>query len=249
MKALLALTNHNIDFCQQSLARMKDCPPVAILKIDDLIKQPTSKQHILLVPTVATLLRNATVLNQCPEILVIVFDAPVLCGEVNAQMLDVEKQTFDFLFTFKHLESADMLRMVRKALASAEQVQIKKQTVDMSTKLLKRAYGSIIGKLLTFIYKVPDTDRRQEIQQTIFAAWWNGKPQDALEFLRKRYSKNAAAQEFIKHLQGEDARRFAAAIADVRTLKDNQKPVNLPKISKAHKVSVYDLRYYSKVRK
>lgn len=249
MKALLALTNHNIDFCQEALVKMVGCPPVSVISIDYTIPEPTKDTHVLLVPTVATAVRNARVLNKSPNIIVIVFDAPVLCVEIGAQLLDVEKQTLDFVFRYRQLEYAEVRKAVRTALAAKEPAVITRQKIDMSTKLLKRAYGSIIAKFLTFIYKIPDTDRRQEIQKHVFDAWWSGDLTGVKAFLATRYKKNAAAAEFSKELDSKDSHRFLAALAEIRKLKEAGKAVSYQKISKAHKISVFDLRYFTKVRK
>jgi len=248
MKALLAVTNHNIDFVQQALSRMKGCPTVSVLDVGAVIATATKDSHVLLVPTVATAVKNKTVLNKCPNIIVIVFDAPVLCKEIGATLLDVEKQTLDYVFRYHHLEPRDVMLAVRKALANQEPVLLKKQVIAMSTKLLKRVFGSIIGKFLTFMYKVPDTDKRAELQRHVFNAWWSGDVKLLVEFLKQRYPKNEAAAVFAKEVQEPDGLRFMAAVAEIRRLKDAGKPVSYAKISKAHKVSAFDLRYFSKVR-
>lgn len=246
MKALYALTAHNIDFAQQALNKLKDCPKVSVLNLDHKIEAPNTQSHVLLIPTVQVLKRNARVLNDCPNIVVIVFDAPVLCKEIGAEMLDIEKQTLDYKFTYRRLEHRDVNHAVKAALNGPGGVKIKKATIDMSTKLLKRVYGSILGKFLTFMYKVPDTDKRQELQRLVFAAWWNNDMDSLRKALEKRYAKNAAAQEFLAHLDAADGTAFLAAVQRMRELREAGKPVPYAKLSKDFKVSAYDLKYYAK---
>lgn len=249
MKALLALTSHNIDFCQQALARWKDCPKVSVLGIDMKIEAPSKQQHVLLIPTAATTIKNLRVLNDCPNITVIVFDAPVLCKELGATLLDVEKQTLDYSFRFRKLEFRDVTTVVKRAFLSKDDVKVKRSTIDMSTKLLKRVHGSVLGKFLTFLYRIPDTDRRIELQKEVFDAWWSGDVSAVRKYLQRKYPKNAAAQEFAADLDSEDGKNFVLAVGALRKLKETNKPVAYEKLAKAHKVSAYDLRYYAKGKK
>lgn len=246
MQALLAFTSHNISFVQQSLLKLKGCPPVSVIDIDAKIKSVTEKPHVLLVPTVETLVRNAQVLNQCPRVIAIVFDAPVLCKEVGAPLLDVEVQTLDYAFRFRKLEPRDVVHHVKRALAATQPVKIEKKKVDTGTRLLKRTHGSIIGKYMTFLYKVPDTDKRQELQKQVFAAWWDNKVDELLTFLAKRYPKNAAATEFVQQLKEPEAQRFTQAVAELKKAKLASKPLAYDKVAKKFQISPFDLRYLLK---
>lgn len=246
MKALFSLTNHNIHFAASALAKWAECPKVSVLSLDHVINTPTSERHVLLVPTVQVLKRNARMLNDCPNIVVIVFDAPVLCKEVGAHALDVERQTLDFKFTFHHLEPRDIVHAVRTAFAGSAVAKITKQQIDMSTKLLKRVYGSIIGRFLTFMYKVPDTDKRAELQKAVFGAWWNDDVPGLIKYLEQRYPKNKHAQDFVQQLNEKDGVAFLAAVKRLRELRDAGKKVAYPQLSKEFKVSVFDLRYFAK---
>jgi hypothetical protein len=248
MKALLALTNHNIEFALQALAGAKNMPKISVLDIDHKVPAATDDAHILLSPTAAVTARNARLLNECPNIIMLVFDAPVLCKEIGCDMLDVEKQTLDWMFRYRHLDPRDVVNAVRRAMSSTTQVKIAKKQVDMSTKLLKRVYGSIMGKFLTFMYKVPDTDKRLELQKQLFDSWWQSNTKAAIEYINARYPRNAAAAEFIGHINGDDGLRFGAAVAEMRITKDAGKPISYAKLSKKHGVSSFDLRYFSKGR-
>jgi hypothetical protein len=243
MKALIAITHHNLDFVanavQPYLQRNKDVL-LKTMDIDGKLPGPTKKKAILLIPTVATVKANATVLNKCPNVVVLVFDAPLMCVELkNAKMLDVEKNTPSYVFKFRRLAPHDVSHAVSAAFRNEENQKLDTKVLDVGMRLLKRTRGSVVSKFITFMYKIPNTNRRNQVQATLFDFIWRGKINDAKAYIKKNYS-NTQAENLVLFFDTEDARAFFKAIEHVRT-----KPrKSYAELAKHYHVNKFDLTYF-----
>lgn len=243
MKSLLAITHHNIDFISNALQpflRRNQDTVFKIMDIDGKLAKPTAKKAIVIVPTVATVKANATVLNQCKNAVVLVFDAPLMCTELKgARLLDVEKNTPSYVFKFRRLEQHDVTHAISQAFKSEEPFKLNTKTLDIGMRLLKRTRGSVISKFITFMYKIPNTNRRNQVQAILFDSIWHGKIEEAKKYLKKHYS-NTQAINLITYLDSPEAKAFFKALEHVRT-----KPrKSYADLAKQYNVSKFDLTYF-----
>ncbi len=255
MKALIGITNHNVAFVSRALERYakREDIPLKILSVDAKLKKPTQKRLLLLVPTVGGIRANYEVLNGSPNVVTFVFDAAIQCSELKPiTLLDVAKNTPSYLFKFKPLQPEDIVVAAKRSFARDQSIKIKHQTINVSAKLLKLTYDSLIASFLTFMYKIPNTDKRLELQDTLFDFLWEGKLNDALRYIEKRYD-NEASRTFTDFLRKPIAKQFVAALADIKAQLSKgdgkkKRSVNYAKISKKHLVSKFDLKYIMKAR-
>jgi hypothetical protein len=226
-----------------------------VMMLNEKMDKPTSKEVVLLCPTVTLFIANREVLNKCKRASVIVFDTGIKLEYLKPiEILDVAQKKSSYLYTFKPLTAS----MVLKAIKTPTDVEVAEKTVRIIPKLLRHSNASFISMIMNFIYRIPNSESREEVKNMIFSYLSDNQTEVLADKLDKKYKRNELVKSFIILLREGKANNFAAALKDItehmkvkRTTKKadieaKTKAINYKRVSKQYDVSPFDLQYSAK---
>lgn len=249
MRKLYGVTNHNIAFVSGIISayRKKKQPNLKVQFLGFDSNELDKKADVVLIPTSFTLQRHLKELNKSKAV-VFVFDTAVQVFMLKpVEMLDVESVHDNFRFVYKHLDSRAIVSALQDGLSAKSGLEIKKETVDMIPSLLHKVHGSIIGPIMSFTYKIPNTDDREKVLGLVLTWLVGTQTTDALiELLKKEYKfkkVSKALQEMVVFFNSDVGKQGRLAVQFIVSRKTSSKQINYKAISKKFKIDQFDLKY------
>lgn len=250
MKILYGITNNNICTVAQYIEDWKKGLPedrkarlvTQILGFeDDTLK---SGIKVLLVPSTSVFTKNLTLINKANAV-VFVFDAAVRCEYLQPiQMLDVQSKTSSYSYTFRAIDSTYIIEKLRTGLVLSNELEISTNTVKVIPAMLDQVRGrSLMQPILTYLYKIPDTDKRYQYQ-AIILKWLVST--DSLAELKKQLPDHSQPQTLalIKCLETPPGVEGRQAVNEVLELRKAGKAVIYDKLAKKYpNIDTFDVRY------
>jgi hypothetical protein len=247
MKQLFGVANNNIYHVESLLHQYQKAHGKLKVQIVGFGKLPNKEAQVMLLPNVKMLSDNLKVIQKSKAV-VLVFDCPVLCDYLKPiTLLDVAKRSPSYKYVFKPLEYEDFETHLRRALRVKERVKIDKSYIDVIPKLLGEQLSSVLNPIMTFLYRIRDTDRRQDYHKLIMEWLVSGAPTKDLRKIVmgmgdfKREPK--AMTTLIDYFEDEGAANARIALKEAMDAKSAKKPVSFKKLSKKYQIDPYDIRY------
>lgn len=244
MKALYGISNSNIHTVSKLFSKYKDLK-VQVLGFDDNV---VPKTQILLVPTVSLFLSNRKAINKTNSV-VFVFDTPSLLMYLKPiELLDATLVT-SWTFNLKQLQESDIKKIVKRHTNTKEKVQVEKLTVDLIPKLLGASAPSVMKPILTFLYKIPDANKRLEYRKQVML--WFATEKMSVEDLHKtlvllssrKFSSLDNLIQFLQEPLSQDTKRVV-----LKSIKKDYttKTFNVEKECRNTSANKYDISYILK---
>ncbi len=251
MKDILGISNNNIFGVYQTIKNCVDNlddKEQAKYRVQSLgfSEAPKSGATIILVPTVARFLKQIDALNASNAI-VLVFDTPVLLEYLKPiKLLDCKKKA-SYLYQFVELTTDKLMTTINTGF-TGKRMQVESQTIDVIPTILNSVHGSILNHILTFLYSVPNTDKRYQYQNIIYSWIQSQDDVDHLEIKLKTLMKKKSVgfTKFIEYMKSDITANTRAAIKEIFELKAKKKPIMYKRISSVHQVNEFDLKYLLK---
>lgn len=249
MRSLLGVTNHNISHVTNALALLKRKKKYKKLKVEMVgFGHPcTGKADIILVPLISTFISNLKTLNKS-KAMVVVFDNPVKCEQLKPiNLVDIEKKRSGYNYTFRFINNKEMSGILAKHIDSTDKITVKKETIDVIPNLLKQQGSSVLNFIQEFVYTMPNTDQRMDMQKIIYK--WIAKNQD-IPTLEKKIMKLGnfkkipkALTRLTEHLVSKEFDLYKRAIQEYLEKKKSGKSASYESLSKKYKIDKFDIRY------
>lgn len=170
------------------------------------------------------------------KVLALVIDTPfTLNKEFGLPLLGatLEKTKCHFHPVLKE----DLLKLI-DGKYSDEPVQIVRKTYTPVTEILKSYNSSALSSLQTQLYKIKDTEVRNEVGLTI-KKWMASKESVAsLEKNLRKAGPDKIALQFVRLLTTAEMKRFREAVQKAKL-----DPSKLKTIAKKYKISPFDIKY------
>ena len=254
MKILYGITNNNICTVAQYIEDWKKTLPedrkarlvTQVLGFeDDTLKKGIK---VLLVPSTSVFTKNLTLINNANAV-VFVFDAAVRCEYLQPiQMLDVQSKTSSYSYTFRSIDSTYIIEKLRSGLVLPNNVHVSTNTVKVIPAMLDQVRGkSLMQPILTYLYKISDTDKRYRYQ-AIILKWLVSS--DSLIELKKQLPDHNQPQTLalIKCLETPPGIEGRQAIKEVLELRKTGKAVLYDKLAKKYpNIDTFDVRYILRI--
>lgn len=228
---------------------------VRVLQFDKKLEKPTSKRVVVLCPTVSLFAANRDILDQCKDATVIVFDTAVKLEYIRPmEILDVETKKSSYIYRFRELNSG----IVRRAMERKTEVKVKTRPLKLIGRLLGQTHDSFIAKIMNFLYRIPNSEGREETKLMILSHLSENMVKELADKLEQKYKRNELIKGFIEMLRKGEADNFAKGLGEVtvalrgkRALRKEDaeaklKATNYKKIAKQYGVSRFDLQYSAK---
>lgn len=173
-----------------------------ILRDSQVLRRPIINRTVILLPSVACLKRNRSVL-MVSDVIVFVFDYVKNCETVkDLRILNSLTSIID--------ATVNALRM-----RDSKHVPIVIETSDIAATMLRATKVSSVSLIMTFLYKIPDADKRAAMHKRLFTYIKNNNKQGMLDLLVRR--KSAVARKLRTHIEGGGIDSLLEAVKDMRS--------------------------------
>jgi hypothetical protein len=168
---------------------------------------------------------------------VFLLDSPVFCSNYrNIELLDVVSKTRSFKFVFRPLEVSDIVTALKSPGASIDTVRDK---VDIIPHLLADTPASALHYIQTFLYSVPDVDKRSRWSHDLFLSIEKGTPFKDLDWFKPTNQKHRA---FLEWSESEEGQKILAALHSAVNIA-SRSTADLKRLEREYGVSRFDIRY------
>lgn len=204
---------------------------VSLLSVEERLSQ-VLKNYVIVVPGMDTLRKNIVALKNCRKITVCVCDSFFMLKSCSINVADV-KSTKGLMHSFSPSHFVD----ISNAVNTAQEWNYKYKKQNVAFKLLRKTQHSMVGQLQNFLFRVSDTEKREQAKQFLFNALSNGNLDKVVIEFSKQFKKHPGLPEVLKLLTSTDMVKFVKALERVQ----DGDTVNT--VSEELKVSKFDLNY------
>lgn len=207
----------------------------------DLVRKAIKKCDFLLVLNFSDFKSNIATLNG--KLLVgkkVVLFAPTIrfLSLKNCKLLDVEttKLSLTNPFIYKQLD----FERFKKSVVDDANVEMEQEPY-VSMLINTALEGSILSKLMTLIYQIPNSKTQNEYRDHIVS--WFVKCNDETTIVEWLSSMpdNAVKEKLVQLIN--QFKHYKTVFKHIAELESRKRPVNIPKICEKFHVSEFDLRY------
>lgn len=244
MKALYGLGNHSVYSVRKTLRGHSKDLRVQVIHSECRVDQTAD---VLLVSNVSNFLRVRKELNASNAV-VFVFDTPVLLEYLKPiVLLDVKKRA-SFRYSYVDLRAETLIRALSE---KTTKITVESFTIDLIPKLLEGTFPSIMKPVLTFLYTIPDLEKRLLFRFQILTYMMNRRvgaddlKQTLIELSRQKKSYRAL-DDLIDFLTTDSVKATRKVLRKVSKAKKQGKSVKIDKLCEEYKVNSFDVRYVSK---
>jgi len=255
VKKLFGVTNNNIAHLSHHIRAFRDLLSpekkkklrVQILDFEEKVRDTV---NVLLVPSITLFNNNLRDINDSNAV-VFVFGPPVRCEYLYPiTLLDVQQKRNSFTYLFvPELTYEIVEKALLTGLRSPNTTIVDQRALDVIPTLLDETKGSIMQAIMSYLYKVPNTDKRQWQQSLIFS-WLLSDYDEEQLYLALGTTKNKNLDKLVAFFNSELGMQSRAALKEVTELRRLKKPVIYKSMAKKYpKLDMFDLRYALKVYK
>lgn len=203
-----------------------------VLMFDHTLDDVSQMKGVLLVPTLARLLKFRDILAKRP-VIVIVFDTAISLEYIpEIEILDVAEKIQTHKFVFRPIDYQGLLRKIQKAKAAKQHVEIKESDILLIPRMLESTQSSLLSPILNYIYTLKDMNQRHTAQVSLFR-WMKEGQVDKFPVL----PESSGSKKLLSFLSVESTRNLITAVQEM------VKGVAPDKLSKKYDVAAFDLRY------
>jgi len=168
--------------------------------------------------------------------------------------LDAKKRN-PFLYTYQTLPMSAILKTYRKSIKEKKKGHLHVGTLDIIPKMLGDLPPSVLNPLLTYLYSLPSTKKRDMTAVALYSWLISREGVDALSGRLGVKKISPRFKVLAQALQEEHMAKFRNGLAEVYDIwKANQRrpkgetriPVIYPKIAKKHSVEAHELKFVFK---
>lgn len=244
MRVLYGLGNHSIFHVQRTLKEHNRALKLQTLGLATSVKPGA---EVILVHTVTNFNRKRKDLN-ASDAVVIVFDTPVLLETLDPIELLDAKRIAPLRYAFTPFSKEELLTR----LNVSGNVTAQRQEVDVIPTLLNSTFPSIMKPMLTFLYSIPNTDKRIDYRFQLLR--YLIKPKISMKDLRKslialsrQKETSTNLDELLDFFTTEQVANTRKVLGAIRKAKKAGHPPRIDKLCEEHRVSAFDVKYIQKV--
>lgn len=176
------------------------------------------------------------------DVKVFVFDSPYYLNNIeNLSILDVKKSN-GLNFSFIAVTDEQLI----SAIDSVGVKKIQRRNIDVVSILESKMTPSCLSFILTFLYSIQNTEKRNLYKKIIFSWFFTKKTSKWLAKKIKESSskkQNVNAESLIRHIENGNFDNLKQALSHISPIIKSKLPINYDAISKKFNVAAYDLRY------
>lgn len=233
MKPVFGIANSNAFDVATALKRLRPRTNVCVLAIDDISKVVDAK--IIVAPSVQTVIRFEKELNES-DALIFVIDIAVNLKRIRKIVMLDCRLDYNLGTQFYNL-SDSMLEQCLTTKESYPFKSLKFTSLDVAKELLDKTPTSILSKIMTFLYSIPDKKKRELYKETIFH--WLVNPDLSNDFLVLTLRLRGKGKRIVEFLSSDSIRVVRSMFA----------PGANPKaLMRKHKISSFDYNYLKRVK-
>ena len=234
IKSVIGISNSNAPDVTEALRKLKPRTYVHLLGYDPPEKLKEAK--IIVASSVNSVKSNAKVLNKT-DAFIFVVDIAINLKRIRGIFFLDCRLTYDLGAKFYDL-STSMLNECLIYTSDYKYKTLKFREIDVAEKLLDKTPTSVLSKIMTFLYSIPDKKKRELYKQTIFK--WMVTPSLTNDFLITTLKLKGKSKRLIDFLASPQ-------IAVVRSLFEHG--ADTKKIMRENKVASFDFNYLKRVKK
>lgn len=206
----------------------------------DLVRKAIKKCEFLLVLNFSDFKSNIATLNG--KLLVgkkVVLFAPTIrfLPLKNCKLLDVEttKLSLTNPFIYRQLDFERFKNSVVDSNVEIEQEPYVSMLVNTALE------GSVLSKLMTLIYQIPNSKTQNEYRDHVVSWFVKCKDETTIGEWLSGMPDNAVKEKLVQLIN--QFKHYKTVFKHIAELESRKRPVNIPKICEKFQVSEFDLRY------
>lgn len=243
MRALYGLGNHSIFHVQRTLKAHSKELRLQTLGLSASVKP---NAEVILVPTVSNFIRKRKDLL-ASDAIVIVFDTPVLMATLQPLEILDAKKLGPLRYSFTTLSKETLIAKIQ----TTGNVDVVKNEVDVISRLLDSTAPSIMKPILSFLYSIPNAEKRIDYRFQLLRYLTNPKLsrkdlRKSLIALSRQKGSSSSVDDLLEFFATDQVINTRTVLGLIRKAKKSGKAPKVDRLCEQQKVSAFDVKYIQK---